>query len=369
MAEAAIDCMIIADNANLLYLTGRVFAGYAFIPADGNPLWLLRRPVDLEGEGVRYFRRFDELPGLISSAGYALPGRLGLEWDTPFAQVNRLASLFPGAENLNATPLLKAARAVKTPLEIKLMEESGRKHEAVYRKIPGLIEPGMTDHELQVEIERIARLEGCLGLFRIAGSSMELYMGNILVGENADAPSPYDFAMGGKGLHPSLPVGACGEELAAGKSIMVDLNGDFTGYMTDMTRVFAIEYLPELAMKAHDCSRRICRLFEKIALPGAAASDIYAEIAAMVEQEGLSRYFMGHRQHAGFVGHGLGIEINEWPVIAPRSRDILKENNAIALEPKFVIPHAGAVGIENTYIITPGGARSITNAPEEIIFV
>lgn len=76
---------------------------------------------------------------------------------------------------------------------------------------------------------------------------------------------------------------------------------------------------------------------------------------------------MGHKQKAGFIGHGVGIEINELPVIAPRSHDILQENNVIALEPKFVIPHVGAVGIENTYRVTASGLESLTLAPEEII--
>ena len=76
---------------------------------------------------------------------------------------------------------------------------------------------------------------------------------------------------------------------------------------------------------------------------------------------------MGHRQHAGFIGHGVGIEINEWPVIAPRSRQILEEGNVIALEPKFVIHRNGAVGVENTYVIRRDGAERLTDAPEEII--
>ena len=76
---------------------------------------------------------------------------------------------------------------------------------------------------------------------------------------------------------------------------------------------------------------------------------------------------MGHRQKAGFIGHGVGIEINELPVIAPRSRDILAIGNVIALEPKFVIPSVGAVGVENTYVVTPNGMECITHAPEEII--
>lgn len=75
----------------------------------------------------------------------------------------------------------------------------------------------MTDIEFQVEIEREARLEGCLGQFRISGNSMELYMGSLLAGDNADNPSPYDFAMGGAGADPSLPVGANGTVIRRGQ--------------------------------------------------------------------------------------------------------------------------------------------------------
>ena len=89
--------------------------------------------------------------------------------------------------------------------------------------------------------------------------------------------------------------------------------------------------------------------------------------AAMAEAAGFSRYFMGHRQHAGFCGHGVGIEVNEQPVIAPRSKGVLEVGNVIALEPKFVIPRVGAVGIENTYAIGNNSVECLTNAPEEII--
>ena len=68
-----------------------------------------------------------------------------------------------------------------------------------------------------------------------------------------------------------------------------------------------------------------------------------------------------------FIGHGVGIEVNEAPVLAPRSKDILEGNQVIALEPKFVIPHVGAVGIEDTYMVTPEGMKAITNAPVEIV--
>lgn len=368
MAGAGIDGLLVADNADIFYLTGRVYAGFAYIPAGMAPLWFVRRPVELEGDGVVYIRKPEDMASHIVAAGLAMPRRLGLELDIlSFNQAERLRRVFPGAECVDTTPMMRAMRAVKTDFEVEQMRLSGLKHEQVYRKIPKLYRVGMTDVELQVEIERISRLEGCLGVFRISGQSMEIYMGNVLAGRNADVPAPYDFAMGGRGLDPSIPGGAAGEEIKEHNAVMVDLNGNFTGYMTDMTRVFAVGSLPQEAVDAHQCSIDICRAFEREARPGVEARTLYEMCADMARERGLERYFMGHRQHAGFVGHGVGIEVNEWPVIAPRSRQILERNNTIALEPKFVIPEVGAVGIENTYVIEDTGARSLTNAPEEIV--
>ena len=361
--------LLITSNANLFYTTGRVFSGYVYISSDADTVYLVKRPVELDGERVIYIRKPEQIAEELTRAGIGLPETLFLELDLlSYTGTGRLHNVFPQSRLLNASPAIRAARAVKTDMEIQQIADCGVKHERVYRRIPHLYQEGMTDIELQVEIERTARLEGCLGQFRISGDSMELHMGNVLVGANADAPSPYDFAMGGAGMHPSLPVGANGTEIRPGNSVMVDVNGNFNGYMTDMTRVFSLGNLDHLAQKAHACSIRICNEIAKAAAPGIPAKDLYELTVAIVKEEGLESYFMGHRQHAGFIGHGVGIEINELPVIAPRSRDLLQAGNVIALEPKFVIPKTGAVGIENTYVVkAEGGLRCLTNAPEEII--
>lgn len=365
MKRDHIDALLISDNADIYYLSGRVFAGYIYLPVQGAPTFFIRRPVGMEGEGVVYIRKPEQMAEHIASGKITLALELDI---TAYSTVERLRKVFPEATITNASPLLQEARAVKTPYEIDLIRTSGIKQERVYRKIPKLYTEGMTDLELQVEIERISRLEGCLGQFRIGGDSMELYMANILVGENADTPTPYDFAMGGEGLDPSLPVGCNGTVIRPGDSVMVDANGNYTGYMTDMTRTFASEPLKPLAEKAHRCSIEICRQLSAMARPGVEAKELYHKAEEMAHEAGLHEYFMGHRQKAGFVGHGLGIEINEHPVIAPRSRDILTAGNVMALEPKFVIPGTGAVGIENTYLITENGAECLTNAPEQITY-
>lgn len=332
LAHTSAQAILVTDNANIFYITGRVFAGQIYIPLQGPVIFFIRRPVGLEGDGVVYIRKPEQM---AESLGLNMPQSLALELDiTAYSTVKRLSAIFPGVEIVNGSPVMRIARSVKTPAEIRMMKISGEKQERVYRRIPHLFRPGMTDLELQVEIERTSRLEGCLGQFRISGDSMELYMANILVGDNADTPTPYDFAMGGEGLDPSLPVGCNGTIIKPGYSVMVDANGNYTGYMTDMTRTFAATTIEPLAEKAHRTSIEICKAIAKEGKPGIPAKALYETAEAMAKEAGLERYFMGHAQKAGFVGHGVGIEINELPVLAPRSKDILQEGNAIAVEPK-----------------------------------
>lgn len=366
MDQAGIDAAVIRDNANIYYLTGRIFRGYIFLQRNCEPICFVRRPSVLVGNAVHNIRKPENMPAILAEAGIEVSPATAFELDSlPYGEAMRLASIF-GAEKpaANISPVMRKARAVKTPFEIDLIRRSGIKQTLVYERIPRLFKEGMSDIELQIEIERASRLEGCLGCFRISGTEMELFMGNVLTGENADNPSPYDFAMGGAGLDPSLPVGANGTIIKNGMPVMVDVNGNYTGYMTDMTRIFYTGRLLDQARKACELSIEICRELAAMMRPGQKASLLYERALEMARQAGMADYFMGHRSHAGFVGHGLGIDINELPVLAPRSNDILEVGNVIAVEPKFVIPGIGAAGIENTYVITENGTELLTGATE-----
>lgn len=364
MKEQGIDALLVATMSNLFYTSSKVFSGYAYFSINKpEPIFFVKRPVGLEGENVVYIRKVEDIINSIDKTS-----NIALELDTlPYGETLRYAKVFGDAQLVNGSQLLRVARSVKTDYELSQIRLSGEKHTASYAEFKKLYRPNMTDIEFSIEAERAMRKNGALGLFRIAGSSMEIFFGSVIVGENADNPSPYDFAMGGEGQNASLPVGANGTQLKEGSTMMVDLGGNFTGYMTDMTRTYGLGELSELAYKAHQVSCDICHKFEEMAKDGVAACDLYNMATEMAESAGLAQYFMGHKQKAGFVGHGVGIEINEIPVLAPRSRDILKNGMVIALEPKFVLPEIGAVGIENTYIITKDGVERVTNAPEEII--
>lgn len=369
MAAQQIDAALLTCNVNLLYTAGQIISGYLYLPVDAPARLFVKRPNNLEGEYIHALHKPSELPALIEACGLPLPGKLMLEGDElSYNEYSRLAACFPEAEVVGCgTRLVRQARTVKTDYEIELFRRSGAAHAKAYEQIPSVYQPGMTDRQLSIEIERLMRLEGCLGIFRVFGRSMEIFMGSLLAGDNATVPSPYDFALGGKGIDASLPGGADGKQLQAGQSLMVDMGGNFYGYMGDMSRVFSMGRLPQRAYDAHQLCLDIQAEVTAMARPGVICEDLYNRAVSMVEKAGYADYFMGTQQQAKFIGHGVGLEINEMPVLAPRMKQELEPGMVFALEPKIVLPGIGPLGIENTWAVTTEGVELLTICVEEIV--
>ena len=360
-------CLLTVD-VNLYYTTGRIYSGYFYLPAEGAPWFFVKRPNGLTGDHVEYIRKPEQMAELFASHGLEMPEKLLLEADElTYNDYIRLQKIFNPKETGNATAMMRELRRIKTPYEIEMFRISAERHAKTYSEIPECFRPGMTDLEFQYEIEKRMRKNGSIGLFRAFGANMDIFMGSILAGENAEVPSPFDFALGGGGIDASCPLGANGTTLKEGTAVMVDMAGNYTAYMTDMTRVFSVGRLPELAYRAHQTALLIESEIENIARPGTPCAELYEIAAKITEKQGLGAYFMGTKQQAKFVGHGIGIQINELPVLTPRSKERLEPNMVFALEPKYVIPGVGAVGIENSFLVTETGLEKITQFTEDII--
>jgi len=361
---------LLATPVNLLYLSGRVFAGQIYVPVEGETWFFVRRPSGLTGERVAQIRKPEDIPGLLAAAGVQMPERVLLEDDElSFAERTRLAGLFPGAVAGSVSAAMRQARAVKMPLEIAAMREGCRCHAAVYGRFAACYRPGMTDRDFAVAMEHETRQAGALGLFRVAGSSMEIFMGSVLAGDNAGAPSPYDFALGGAGTHPSLPVGGNGTVIAPGMTVMADIAGNFNGYLSDLTRVFARGPLPEQAVRLHRLAIAIQAELARALKPGAGCEALYQTALRLAAEGGGADCFMGGAQKAKFVGHGTGLVINELPVLGARSKDVLQAGMCIAIEPKFIVPGVGAVGVEDTFLVTENGGECLTACDPEIVML
>ena len=368
MRQEEADGCLLTMNMNLYYVSGQVFNGYFYLPAEGRPYWFVKRLTIPETNQVHVIRKPEQIPDFFRDLNLAMPRKLLLEADElSYNEYIRLQHVFRAEATGNASALIRHIRMIKTPWEIEQMRISARKHEAVYREIPACYRPGMRDIELQIEIEKRMRVHGSLGYFRAFGSNMDIFVGSLLAGENAGEPSPFDFALGGTGMHASGPLGANGTLLEEGTTVMADMSGNYTAYQTDMTRVFSIGKLPDRAYRVHRVALEIQARMERTAKPGGPCAELYRDALAMAGQEGLEDCFMGTHLQAKFVGHGVGLEINELPVLTTRSKDILQPGMTFAFEPKFVLAGIGAVGIENTFLVTDSGVEKMTLLDENII--
>ena len=181
LVKAGSDACLISTNVNIYYLTEQIFTGFLYLPAEGNPIEFVQRPSGRGGEQTVSIRKPEDIPGLLKDRDIPLPENLFLEEDQiAYSEFVRLKKAFNPARTGNASTILRQARMIKTPWEIGQFRISAAKHAEAYRKIPAVFRKGMTDIEFQIEIERIMRKQGSLGIFRVHGRNMDIFMGSIL---------------------------------------------------------------------------------------------------------------------------------------------------------------------------------------------
>ncbi|HKL48121.1 MAG TPA: M24 family metallopeptidase, partial [Desulfuromonadales bacterium] len=218
------------------------------------------------------------------------------------------------------------------------------------------------------ELEYTARKANHQGLTRMRGFNSELFYGHVFSGPDSAVPAFNDTPLGGLGVNPSIGQGASYNRIKAGQPIIVDFTGAFDGYIVDQTRTFCVGGLSDEMNKAYDDMVKIEEKLKKIARPGVAWGELYEQCHSMAVDMGYADHFMGSSgAQVSFIGHGVGIEVDEFPFIAKGFSDqLLEKNMTFAFEPKVVYPGIGAVGVENTFWVAEDGLKHITFTSEEL---
>lgn len=375
LAAREIDVLAITVNSDLLYYTGSVNPLYLLVPASGEPLLLARKGIERIGGEVpflpcRAFTSGSELRELVS-AGIRGPARkLAYTLDTTsYATVQRLQQLFPGAKLVDWSWEMRTLRMVKSAEEI----DAFRRAAEVPARLPEILKahfcPGITELELGVEVERALRLGGHSGLIRCRREGIELSGGGVLTGGvRSLAGTKFDGVCAGVGLSPAAPYGATTDVIAPGEPINIDFACVVDGYHLDQTRIACWGEPSAEIRTAYDHMSEILDACLDAMRPGVAWEAIFTLAAARAEALGYADVFMGAgRDQVKFIGHGVGLELDEPPFLAPRMPYPLEAGMVIAVEPKVALPGIGVVGIEDTVLVTPEGTERITRCPREII--
>jgi Xaa-Pro aminopeptidase len=227
----------------------------------------------------------------------------------------------------------------------------------------------MRELDLSAEFEYRLRKAGNEGFVRMRAFNQELFLG-LAVSGSAGQPGFFDGPVTGRGLSSASPHGASIDIITTNTPVLLDYTGVFDGYIVDMTRIFVIGSLSDELKYAFDTALVIQREMAEKLKPGAICEELFLRAAGMADQAGLGKNFMGAPgENARFVGHGVGLELDEFPILAQGFKSSLQVGQTIAIEPKFVIPGQGVVGIENTFVVSEDGGVKLTEFPDEIIYL
>ena len=367
LAAAQLDGALILQNTDLFYLAGTIQQAHLYVPVSGAPVLMVRKSLpraqaESALEQIVGLKSPRQIADILKDHGHSLPARLGMELDVlPAALYIQYRRLFKKVELADISPGLRQVRAVKSAHELELMREAARQADAVAGFAGEIIREGMTEVELAGRVEAEARRRGHQGIVRMRMWGGEMFYGHLLAGASAAVPSYLASPTGGAGVSPAVAQGAGFMPIKAGEPILLDYVFAWQGYIADHTRIFALGGLPPDLLKAHQAMLDLQAVIRDMARPGVPAGDLYTAATGWAAENGWRDWFMGAgEERVRFIGHGVGLELDEYPFLAKGQEMTLAEGMTIALEPKLIIPGRGVVGIENTHVVTAQGLEPLT---------
>lgn len=372
MAQSGIDVGIVFQNVDKFYFTGTMQKGMLVVPVDDTPLFFIEKSIE-RGKmetplDIIPIRSDKEIHKILLDKGY-LKGVAGLELDVlPVATFERLKRVLGFGRYSDLAPLIRELRMVKSPFELIQMRKSGMMMSHVFAAAKNVVREGVSEIDIEATLVAEGRRLGHQGFLRMRGINQEMTNMTVQSGFTGAMASFADVPIAGAGVTPAMPQGSSFKKVERGIPVTIDYGGGYNGYITDETRVFVVGELEKRFQKPYECAREIIGDLMNYARAGIDCTDIFTRAYRIAEKAGIKDYFMGYGNgQVSFIGHGIGLEINELPVITARHKRVLKEGMVFAFEPKFVLPGQGAIGIEVDFIVREWGLERITADSFEIV--
>jgi len=372
MLESGISFSIILQNVDLFYFTGTLQKGIFFVPAEGEPALFIEKNIDravIETPlKIVHINSDRDVKGALTGTG-ALNGTGGMELDVvPVAVYRHWRDILHFDNFTDISPLIRDIRSVKSPFELTQVRRSGEICTHVFERSKDLVREGMREVDISAILEAEGRKAGHQGYLRMRGFNQEAMNISVAHGRSAAIPSGGNVPIAGVGITHAIAQGPSLRKVERGMPVVIDYCSGCNGYTTDETRTFAVGKLKKRFRKPYEVARQIIEdatVFGREGLDGVELFNCAFETA---RRAGLEEYFMGYGPgKVGFIGHGLGLELNELPVITPWYHVTLRKNMVFAFEPKFIFPGEGAVGIEVDFIVGSGGLERVTTTPIDTV--
>jgi len=373
LQQSDIDGLFVVQRVDLFYFSGTAQNGFMYIPAEGEPLLLIKQyyPRARKESSIANIVKIDsikEIPGLIADYCGRIPERLGFELDVvPVNDFEFYQSLIKAKTCVDGSPGILDVRRIKSDWEIVQMENTAAMTCKTYQYMQEIIKPGLSEMEFAGMFETYARKLGHGARIRVRHYQTEGYPWHILSGRSGSLPGLLDSPASGEGTSAAFPVGAGHKKLRADEPIMVDLGSVLNGYHMDETRMFAIGSMPDEAMRTCRAAVEIHDCILEMAKPGKTLGELFDHSVRLAEKLGFAESYLGPPGHkVSFIGHGIGLEIVEPHIIARNRNDRLEPGMVFALEPKFVCENEFSAGVESVFVVTENGTRLISKIPVEV---
>jgi len=373
LQEADMDALLILQRVDLFYFSGTAQNGFLYIPAQGPPLLLIRKympraRMESSIQDMIEIRSPKEVPGRISDFYGGLPRSIGFEWDVmPVNDFAFYRSLFPDQQCVDGSPLIHKTRMIKSQWELLQMEKTAVISAKTFEYIRKTIRTGISEMEFGGMYETFARKIGHGGKLRVRDYQTEGYPWHVLSGISGGMVGLLDSPASGQGTSPAFPVGAGNKKLRADEPIMIDLTLVSNGYHMDETRMFAIGSMPQEAI---DASFAIIDIHNEVldhVKPGVPIKDLFDIARTGAEKRGYADPYLGPPGYkVQFIGHGIGLELIEQPILSVKETSLLEVGMTFALEPKMVFKNRFSAGIESVFTVTETGHRLISQVPVEV---
>ncbi|UCF57476.1 MAG: aminopeptidase P family protein [Deltaproteobacteria bacterium] len=376
MQQHRFEAVLIIHRPNYFYFSGTSQSSILYLPLANDPVLFVRRDMDRARKesplsSILPYWSPKQLPNLINEHAGGTPGVVGIELDVlPARDFFLFKEIFGTVEFVNSSPAIMRCRMKKTTFEIEQIRKAAQIAKEVFEEGRNILRPGMSEIEFGASLELEAKKRGHEGLIRMRGLNSEGYSWHILSGPNGSIVSEADTPSGGSGLSPAFPMGAGWRKIQSNEPILVDFPVCYNGYLSDQARMYCIGELPEKFVKAYEFCREVEARILKEAHPGIKCEEVFSVAERMARDQGYEDGFLGlPGKKAKFVGHGVGLEANELPVLAAGQTYPLGAGVTVAIEPKVVFPQEGVVGIENMYLITNEGHEKLTFIDEDVFLV
>jgi Xaa-Pro aminopeptidase len=373
MAKKNMDGVLIQQKSDLFYFAATGQQGYLYVPVEGNPLLMVvkdfeRAETESPIDDIVSLTSIKKIPRVLTDFGLPTPERLGLELDVlPANLYFQQQKIFSDSELVDISTEIRLLRGIKSQYEIEKIRLSCQLSDKLAERMSELLEPGRREVELAGELEAYARKLGHQGIVRMRMWGAELFYGHLLSGPAAAVSSYLASPTGGKGVSPFVAQGAGYNRIKKNEPVLFDYVFAVDGYLSDHARIFSIGKTCDKILDAHKAMLEIQNAVIEKGTPGTVTGELYEVMVSMAEKLGYSKNFMGvGERRIRFTGHGVGLELDEFPFIAKGQQLPLEKGMIIALEPKTIFPGLGVAGIENTHLVTEKGLEPLTTFPDEI---